>query len=496
VDPTDYQRLDAVALAELVAAGQATPRDLLHAARQRAAAVNPKVNAVVRWMAPEADTRVGEPLTGPFAGVPFLLKDLGQHYAGIPTSGGSRSRADVVATEHATVVQRWLDAGLVIFGKTNTPEFGARGVTEPVLFGPTRNPWNLAHTSGGSSGGAAAAVAAGIVPVAAASDGGGSIRIPAACCGLFGLKVGRGVLPAGPETGESFHGAAVDGVISRSVRDTAAMIDVLAGPAPADPYRRAAFATPLRDEVGRDPGSLRIGVQVASALMPEPHPAAVAAIEDAKRTLRDLGHTVERAPVGYDDAALAEDFLLPWFVHIAAEVAASRRHGDGRGRKDSEEFEFDTRIMAALGAGTGALAHTQSLDRWQGYVRQLADYHARYDLLLTPTLATPPVRIGQLATPWYERLGGTALLAVHGTGILARLGMVKKAVRKNLSWVCFTQLANLTGRPAMTVPLYWTPEGLPLGVQFVAPPGGEPLLVRLASQLEQARPWSARRPQL
>ncbi len=230
MEDTEYAGLDGLGLAERIAARELSAQEVVEAAQRRARQVNPRVNAIVRSMDGEAAARLREPLTGPFAGVPFLIKDLGQEYAGLPSSAGCRALSRTPMPAHSTVVQRWLDAGLVIFGKTNTPEFGAKGVTEPDLFGPARNPFDLSRTTGGSSGGAAAAVAAGIVPVAGASDGGGSIRIPAACCGLFGLKAGRGLIPFGPGIGEPLHGTATNGVISRSVRDTAAMLDVLAGP--------------------------------------------------------------------------------------------------------------------------------------------------------------------------------------------------------------------------------------------------------------------------
>ena len=274
----EYASHDALALAELVARGQVTPPELLEAARARAREVNPRVNAIVRWMDEVADERVAAPLSGPFAGVPFLLKDLYQEYAGLPSAGGCRALAAVPATRHATVVERWLAAGLVIFGKTNTPEFGAKGVTEAELYGPARNPWDLTRTPGGSSGGAAAAVAAGVLPVAGASDGGGSIRIPAGCCGLLGLKAGRGLIPSGPESSEPLFGMATNGVISRSVRDTATMIDVLAGAEAVSPYAPAGLDRPLADEVGREPGRLRIGFLHASVINSTPHPEAVAAV--------------------------------------------------------------------------------------------------------------------------------------------------------------------------------------------------------------------------
>jgi Asp-tRNA(Asn)/Glu-tRNA(Gln) amidotransferase A subunit family amidase len=487
----EYAAFDGLGLAELIASGQTTAAEALAAAQERAAEVNPKINAIVVPMDTEAAERVREPLSGPFAGVPFLIKDLGQEYAGRPSSGGSRSLAALNATRHSTVVQRWLDAGLVIFGKTNTPEFGAKGVTEPDLFGAARNPFALDRTPGGSSGGSAAAVAAGIVPVAGASDGGGSIRIPAACCGLFGLKPGRGLVPYGPTYGEPLQGTATNGVVSRSVRDTAAMLDVLAGPDETSPYRSAVPGTRFLDEVGREPGRLRIGFHTATAVNPDPHPSAVRAVEEAAALLAQLGHEVEPVDSPVDDAALARDFLTSWFVYVAWQVDAARK----RGAADAD-FELDTLLMAALGRSTSGVELCDSIERRHAYVQQLAGFHQRYDLLLTPTIARPPVEIGSMGMTPAERAGARLLLGTRTTGLLPHLGVVDRMVQQNLGWVPYTQLANITGRPAASVPLYWTDEGLPLGVQFVAQPGGEALLLRLAAQLETAQPWAGRLPGL
>ncbi|NUU22135.1 MAG: amidase, partial [Streptomycetaceae bacterium] len=266
MDYDEYRGHDAVGLAGLVASGEVKPAELLDIAIARAEEVNPRLNAVVRPMYDLARERAKTPLAGPFAGVPFLLKDLAQDYAGLPTGSGSRALARLPMPEHAEVVRRWLDAGLVVFGKTNTPEFGAKGITEPVVNGPTRNPWNTAHTPGGSSGGSAAAVAAGIVPAAGGNDGGGSIRIPAACCGLFGFKPGRGLVPSGPGYAEMLHGAAVNGVLTRSVRDSAALLDVIAGPDPAGPFVPALPDAPYAELARRPPERLRIGYATASPI--------------------------------------------------------------------------------------------------------------------------------------------------------------------------------------------------------------------------------------
>lgn len=485
MDFEEYRTYDATGLAKLVADGQVSAQELLVLARERSTAVNPRINAIVR----DVPASPSDELSGPFAGVPFLVKDLFQDYAGLPSSRGSRALMSTPTPEHATVVQRWLDAGLVIFGKTNTPEFGAKGITESVAWGPARNPWDLGRTPGGSSGGSAAAVAAGIVPCAGANDGGGSIRIPAACCGLVGLKPGRGLTPSGPATGEPMHGAAVQGVVSRTVRDTAAMLDVLRGGEPSGPYVPGMPASSFASCVGEDPGRLRIGVRVPSTITPEPHREAFAAVEATVGALTALGHHVEELPrAPYDDAALAREFLLTWFVNVAwehAEATSSTGAGD-------ESFERDTLIMAALGRATSGVDYVDAVARRHEHSRRLTTFFESYDLLLTPTLATPPPKIGEFDLPVALQRAADVLLRTHTARLLRYTKIVDDMVDKNLGWVPYTQLANLTGRPAVSLPLHWTADGLPLGVQFVAPLAGESLLVRLAAQLEQALPWSDR----
>ncbi|MCK0518849.1 amidase [Williamsia sp. DF01-3] len=485
----EYQDFDALGLAQLVKDGDVTAGELLDIAQQRAHEVNPQINAIVRFMNSQAEDHVVDERAGPFSGVPFLIKDLAQDYRGLPSSSGSRSLANVLASEHSTVVQRWLDAGLVIFGKTNTPEFGARGITEPELFGPARNPWDLTRTPGGSSGGSAAAVAAGIVPVAGANDGGGSIRIPAACCGLVGLKPGRGLLPMGPAIGEAMHGAAAQGVVSRSVRDTAAMLDVLAGGEPSGPFLPSVPPDTYLSQVGADPGRLRIGVCSTSGINPDPHSEAVAAVDATAKVLGDLGHDVEildRQP--FDDLALARDFLLTWFVYLAWEMDDAKRRS---GCSDSD-FEVDTRVMAALGRAHSGVEYVDAVMRRHDHVRKLSAYFDKHDLLMTPTLAEPPPRIGAFDTPRPARMAAAALLRTRTAGLLRHAPLVDNMIQDNLSWVPYTQLANLTGRPALSLPLHWTPQGIPMGVQFTAQLGGEAMLLRLAGHLEQAMPWGQR----
>ncbi|QRE81768.1 amidase [Rhodococcus ruber] len=492
MDYADYRHYDAVGLAELVAGREVTPRELLDAALARLEAVEPTLNTVVRRLDEQARRRADEPLEGPFAGVPFLVKDLLQDIAGLPTGSGSRSLATLPAARNAVVVDRWLSAGLVVFGKTNTPEFGTKGVTEPVANGPTRNPWNPAHTPGGSSGGSAAAVAAGVVPAAGANDGGGSIRIPAACCGLVGLKPGRGLVPSGPAVDEDRHGAVSNGVVTRTVRDAAVMLDVLAGADPNGPYLPAVSPESYASAASVPPRALRIGFATESPIGTGVDPEAVAAVEDAATLLGELGHVVEPAATGIDERRLSTDWLTMWFAWLAADVRQARRSTGCA----PEAFEPDTRFLAALGDSVRPSDYLASLRRWNEYTQQLGAFHERYDLLLTPTLAYPPARVGELATP--PALQRAARLIVTARlGRAARwAGLMDRIVDENLARTPYTQLANITGRPAISVPLHWTAAGLPLGVQFLGPLGSEGLLLSLAGQLEQARPWAHREPPL
>jgi amidase len=487
----DYLGCDATALAHHVATGAVLPGELLDLALARHARVNGSINAVVRLMETQARAQIAGPLTGPLAGVPFLLKDGVQDYAGVPTSYGSRSMARVVAPVHAHVTRRYLDAGLVVFGKTNLPEFATRAVTDSELFGRANNPWDLARTPGGSSGGAAAAVAAGIVPMAAGNDGGGSLRIPAACCGLFALRPSRGRVSSGPGTGEVWFGASSEGVLSRSVRDSALALDILQGFEPGDPFAIAPPSEPYFDAMRRDPGRLRIGFSTASPIGTEVHPEAVQAVQRAAQLLASLGHHVEEAAPRIDGVALAQSYLHMYFGQIPAAVARARALGAKRG-----EIELMNRVLVTLGDSTSATKLTTQLNRWNDFSRALGAFHGRYDLLLTPALAGPPIRHGEGdPSPLEKRLMGF-LDATGLLGVLARLGLLDKAVDRialeNLRHVPFTQLSNLTGTPSMSVPLHWTADGLPLGVQFVGPFGSEDRLLQLARQLEEAQPWFGR----
>jgi len=490
----DYVACDATRLAELVARREVGAQELLELALEQLRRTQPRINAVCRLMEAEARAQVAAPLpAGPFTGVPFLLKDGVQDVAGLPTGYGSAGMRHVVPAETAHVVRRYQAAGLVVFGKTNLPEFALKGVTDSRANGRTNNPWNVEHVPGGSSGGAAAAIASGVLPMAAAADGGGSIRIPAACCGLFGLRPSRGRVSSGPGIGEAWFGASSEGVISRSVRDTARMLDALAGAEPGDPYAIAPPELPYAEALQRPTRPLRIGFTAASPLGTPVHAEAVAAVDDAARLLASLGHHVEEAAPAIDGALLARNYLHIYFGQVPAAMARAYAAGAKR-----SEFELMTRIIETLGKATSAATLTTHLAQWNQHARALATFHQRHDLLLTPTLAHPPVRHGAGDPPAAQQAALDLLDRTGLLGLFARTGLAAPTVDRiatdSLQYVPFTQLANLTGTPAMSVPLHWTADGLPLGVQFVAPFGREDQLLQLAAQLEQARPWFGRLP--
>jgi amidase len=492
---SEYGKLDAHGLADLVRRREVTPSELLEEAIARAERVNPRINAIVAPLHERARQEAAAlpPSDAPFRGVPFLLKDLEAAVAGAPLTAGTRFLADYRPTHDSTLVTRFKRAGAVIFGKTNLPELGITPFTESKLFGPARNPWNLDLTPGGSSGGAAAAVAAGIVPVAHATDGGGSIRIPASCCGLFGLKPTRGRTPVGPDHTQHWNGYSISHVISRSVRDSAAMLDALAGPEPTSPYWAPPAARPFAAEVGAPPGRLRIALTKRPFVSNvAPHADCAAAANDAAGLLADLGHQVEEADLPIDGDAFARDFFVVLCVEIAAIIA---RAEIGLGRRVARaDIETNTAIIATIGRQQTALRATMARERLEAAVRATAPTMERYDLVLSPTLGLPPPALGALAPRGAEAFAHDALIALH-LGFLLRLpGVVESAVKKVFAFIPFTPLANVSGQPAMSVPLSWNAAGLPIGVQLQARFGDEATLLRVAAQLEAARPWADRRP--
>jgi Asp-tRNA(Asn)/Glu-tRNA(Gln) amidotransferase A subunit family amidase len=456
----DYRRHDAVGLAELVARREVTAGELLDTAAARMAKVNPQINAVTQDLTGRA--RGETHAVGAFSGVPFLLKDLGVTLAGTPTTMGSRLFANNVAAADSPLVTAYKGAGLSIFGKTNTPEFGLWPFTESDLLGVCRNPWDLTRTPGGSSGGSAAAVAAGIVPAAQASDGGGSIRTPASCCGLFGMKPSRGRISYAP-AGEGWAGASVYHAVTRSVRDSAALLDISCRPQPGDPYFLNPPERPFAEEAAREPGRLKIAFMTGAMQAPTIDPECAEAVRETARLCEALGHHVEEAVIPGDVAAMQ----VAAGAVISASVAASLdAEAERRGRPiEAGEVEGLTMATYRRGAGVTASAYVRGLQAMHAYTRAQAQLFEKYDVLLLSTLGSPAIPIGWILED--TKLIGERLFAFMPN----------------------TQAFNNTGQPAMTVPLAWSRSGLPIGMQFVARMGAEATLFRLAGQLEQARPW-------
>jgi amidase len=463
---------DATALAELVRRREVTPAELLEAAIERLEAVNPRINAVVTKLYERARAEAaGELPDGAFTGVPFLTKDLLATIAGVRHTAGTAFQKDWVAPIDSELVRRLRRAGLVIFGVTNTPELGILPTTEPALFGPSRNPWDPSRTTGGSSGGSAAAVAAGVVPMAHGNDGGGSIRIPAACCGLFGLKPTRGRNPLGPVIGDIMHGLVVEHAITRSVRDSAALLDATEGADPGAPYVAPAKARPYAAEVGTKPGRLRIG-WTDRAVNGAPLAAECReAMEDAASLCRELGHELVELKLDFDGNELTQAFLTLWAGGNAWTVEeAGQRLGK---RPRAEDFEALTWAMYELGRSIPVVRYLEGLSVLQRTSRRIGSIFTEIDVALTPVLAQPPLPLGSMD---------------------AEPGNPMAGFFKAATFTPFTPMANMTGQPAMSVPLWWTPAGLPIGSHFIGRFGDEATLFRLAAQLEQARPWASRKP--
>lgn len=482
--PSEYLRYDATALADLIRRREVSGREVIEAAIDRAGQVNPRLNAICHAQFADAMDQ-DFPEDGLFAGVPMLLKDLAQEQAGHPCTSGSRSLRDNVATRDSQFVSRAREAGLVFLGRTATPEFGLKAVTESTLWGPSRNPWDTERTPGGSSGGSGAAVAAGIVPMAGANDGGGSIRIPAAYNGLFGLKPSRGRISAGPQVGEAWTGASTDHVVSRTVRDSAAMLDVLSGPASGDPFMIPGPSMPWRDLMQRAPGQLRIGVFTSSPYETEVAPECVAAVEETARLLESLGHQVEYARPDFDGPALARCYLALYFGEVSALMDRAKSQFGATDR----DFELETRLLGMLGQAMPLPDYVRLRQQWNDFARALGAYFERFDLYLSPSTGQLPARIGEMETPAHLKLVARLMLGLKAGKLVHKSGQVDQMALESLARTPFTQLANLTGTPAMSVPLHWSRDGLPVGVQFGAPHGGEERLLQLAAQLEEANPW-------
>lgn len=490
----EYDQYDGIGLAGLVRTGQVNAAELCEEAISRIGRLNPKLNAVITPMFEQGLAAArGSLQSGVFAGVPFLLKDILHAWAGVPLSSGSRALKDFVPTEDSLIVSRFKQAGLIVLGKTNLPELALMAVTEPEAFGPTLNPWHLDHTPGGSSGGSAAAVAGRMVPIASATDGGRSIRIPASCCGIFGLKPTRGRTPVGPSYGEVWDGASADHALTTSARDNAALLDTIRDPDPGAPHSIAPPDRPYLEEVNRDPGTLRIAFTTRSPLGTEVHPECVTAVKKAAALLESLGHRVEETEPVYDGKALAKCYMILYLGQVVADLAQiARERGPDKIRMVEETTQTLDLVGRTMNAGEYVLAKRQ----WHIFGRIMAAFLKDHDLFLTSTMAYSPLRIGELAP---KAAGLMAMKVVNTLGLgslLKTIGVIDKLSMENLSKIPFSQLANLTGQPAMSVPLHWTEDGLPCGVQFIARYGDEGMLFRLAAQLEKALPWFNKRPAL
>ena len=453
-------------LAGLVATGEVSATELAKAAIDRVSAVNETINAVVgaRFESALQEASAGLP-EGPLRGVPYLIKDLAFFQQGEPATLGSRLFADQVADHDSVYTARCKASGLNIIGRSNSPELGLSGNTEPVLHGACRNPWHTRYSAGGSSGGAASAVAAGILPVAHATDGGGSIRIPAAHCGLFGLKPTRGRVSFGPDAGEGWGSLAIGHVVSRSVRDSALMLDATGGQAPGDPYVAPPNPRPFAAELDESPGTLRIAVMYKTHRGTEFHADNRAAIDVAVRLCEDLGHEVEEADVGID---LAE--LRQWSAVVSrsniCRLLKARWASLGR-EPNPDDVERVTWRAYQHGIEVSAVQYVEGLARVHAAGRRFAAFMEHYDIVLSATAHAPPPELGYL-----DMNGDPDTFAKRSEEMFA-----------------VTPLHNATGTPAMSVPLYWNADGLPIGVHFAGRFGEEGTLLRLAAQLEEAAPW-------
>jgi amidase len=472
---SDYASYDGLGLAELVRRGEVQASELVEEAITRIERHNPTLNAVVHEIYDSAREIAGQtPATGtpgPFQGVPLVLKDILGDAQGVPSTSGSRFLAGRVASRDSELVIRYRRAGLIPVAKTNAPELGLVPTTEPQAYGPTRNPWNLDHSSGGSSGGSAACVAAGIVPIAHANDGGGSIRIPASCCGLVGLKPTRARNPLGPALGDVMGGMVAEHVVTRSVRDSAAVLDCTAGPDVGDPYWAPPPERPFLEEVARPPGRLRIAYWPRLPAGGALHSECVEAVESTTRLCEELGHDVVEATPPIDPGFVTQAFLTLWSAGAAGTIDALALV---TGRKpDPAFFEPLTWAFYERGSAIRASEYLIAIIGLQLVTRQVARFLEEYDACLTTTLGAPPVRLGTIDTNESE---------------------IERAMEALGDYVPYTPLFNATGQPAISLPLHWSAEGLPIGLHFAARAGGEGLLYRLASQLEAARPWHDRTP--
>lgn len=491
----DYGNHDGMGLADLIRRREVSAAEVLEAAIARIEAVNPTLNAVIRPLFDPARQQVAGGIgDGPLAGVPFLIKDLLAQVDGVPTGNGNRLWATRAASGDSELVRRWRAAGLVIAGKTNTPEFGLTPYTEPDANGPTRNPWDLTRTPGGSSGGSAAAVASGMVPIASGGDGGGSIRIPASACGIFGMKPTRGRTPAGPFIGEAWSGFAGEHVLTRSVRDSAAVLDATHGPDRGSPHPLPSYQGRFLDAVQRAPGRLRIAVSREPMLGKAVAPEVVTAFDEAVKLLGDLGHDVVEAAPQVEREAFSMAFLTALAGELRADIEFTAKTFGVKIRPG--DYDASSFGMGLLGQGFTASDLITAHRYLTLSARSILGFFDDVDVLMTPVLSTLPVKIGALQPSAIEKKLLTVLGHVGGGRLLKKLGLAEQLAAQTFEFIPWTPVFNVTGQPAMSVPTGWSTDGLPIGMHFVGRFADEDTLFSLAGQLEQARPWKDRRPPL
>ncbi len=489
----DYESYDGLALAALVKKGDVSALELVEEAIQRIERWDPRLHFVVTRLDAQARAAATAPLPdGPFAGVPYLVKDLMAAYRGVPMQCGSRLYRGYVPDHDSELVARHRRAGLICVAKSATPELGITPFTEPPIHPPTETPWRAGHTSGGSSGGSAAGVAARVVPIGHGGDGGGSIRIPASCCGLFGLKPSRALTPSEPDRSEGWFGFAIEHAITRTVRDSAALLDATCAPSPTRLFAVDTPARPFLEETRQLPGRLRIAITTRPHLPGTVHKDCERAVKDAADLCASLGHEVEEATFAIDGGAFARDFL----THVAVATAAELDFAPsltGRPTRRSD-VHTETWVLAMLGRTVPATELALARGRLFAAARTVASFYARYDVLLTPTLGRPPIKHGELRANRLEAALQEMVARADLRALLKIPRLIEKTAERVFDFVPFTPVANVTGQPSMSVPLFWNDDGLPIGVMFTGRLGEDGLLFRLAAQLEQARPWAGRRP--
>tara|TARA_R110000868_G_scaffold362686_1_gene624863 strand:+ start:5483 stop:6955 length:1473 start_codon:yes stop_codon:yes gene_type:complete len=484
----EYDIYDGLGLADLIAKKQLSSQELLDAAFERIDTLNPYLNAVVNKMVDEAQAQLKTGLAaGPFHGVPLLLKDLITSYAGVPTTGASKWTQHYTRDYDSELVARYKKAGFVILGKTNCPEWGLGATTEPKLFGATHNPWNLNHTVGGSSGGSAAAVASRMVPIAHGGDGGGSLRIPASCCGVFGLKPTRGRTPSGPDRGRMWQGWVGEHVITRTVRDSAAVLDISCGDDIGTPLPLPKPDVNYLQCLEQDVGKLKIAVMKMPFYPAELHQDCLDAVNKTAKLCESLGHEIEEIEFDVDVEAMSRNTA----IMMAGDIASLVDMVKANVKMSPRDLELATRAIAKVGNRMSAKAFAGTSVFFDEVTRKLGDVFEKYDVILTPTLAQPPKKLGELTPSGPEKFALWTLMNVlGGVGLTPAFF---KAFKKGMSFTPFTALFNATGNPAMSVPLYWNKDGLPIGVQFAGRFADEQTLFQLAHQLEQAQPWRAKK---